>query len=204
VIVEHVIGYSSTTGEPSLMMNSPLSEQDDSVFRERKLKRGETFISKGAQETLRKLSLKSKKNIVLNDMTLVGNPRLLARIQALLDRVQKPLNDDECWIFEDPPTHQQRKRRIAVSVRLDKLNTWDPQFGLLKLLLQGRITKKQKDGIIHKNWHLSHLCGDWRCLNSQHFTIEECRVNQARKRCINTGYCCGHGDNPSCFFETRW
>jgi hypothetical protein len=106
-----------------------------------------------------------------------------------------------CWLHPQPPmvkgkpagvisksltwygAHGQ-KQRLAVNV------------GVLMMLRVANLTDQQEDGYVNKSWHLSHLCGNWTCLNPLHHTIEPGSINLDRNRCMNRQAQCKH--EPVC------
>ncbi|TLD26100.1 hypothetical protein E2P81_ATG07912 [Venturia nashicola] len=65
-----------------------------------------------------------------------------------------------------------------------KVGSWYMNFGTANLLIRGLLTKKQKNGILLHNWDLSHLCGNWRCMNHRHHFVESKTDNLRRKICF--------------------
>lgn len=63
------------------------------------------------------------------------------------------------------------------------------------------MNKQQKDGFINKQWHLSHLCGNWTCLNPAHTTVEPGNVNISRNKCFSHRVGCLH--QPPCIKEKK-
>ena len=63
------------------------------------------------------------------------------------------------------------------------------------------MTKQQKDGFINKQWHLSHLCGNWTCLNPAHTTVEPGNINISRNNCFSHRSGCLH--NPPCMKDKK-
>jgi hypothetical protein len=63
------------------------------------------------------------------------------------------------------------------------------------------MNKQQKDGFINKQWHLSHLCGNWTCLNPGHTTVEPGSINIKRNNCFSHRSGCPH--DPECKKEKK-
>jgi hypothetical protein len=63
------------------------------------------------------------------------------------------------------------------------------------------MTKQQKDGFINNQWHLSHLCGNWTCLNPGHTTVEPGSINIKRNNCFSHRSGCPH--DPKCIKEKK-
>lgn len=72
---------------------------------------------------------------------------------------------------------------------------------MVSKLLLDKLTKQQKDGFISKQWHLSHLCGNWTCLNPAHTTVEPGAMNVSRNNCFSHRSGCGH--NPQCMKDKK-
>lgn len=54
---------------------------------------------------------------------------------------------------------------------------------------------------INKKWHLSHLCGNWTCVNPGHTTVEPGNVNISRNNCFSHRGGCLH--DPKCMKEKK-
>jgi hypothetical protein len=63
------------------------------------------------------------------------------------------------------------------------------------------MNKQQKDGFINKQWHLSHLCGNWTCLNPAHTTVEPGNINLSRNNCFSHRSGCLH--TPPCMKDKK-
>jgi hypothetical protein len=74
-------------------------------------------------------------------------------------------------------------------------------FGIVSKLLLNKLSKQQIDGFISKQWHLSHLCGNWICLNPAHTTVEPGSVNISRNSCFAHRSGCGH--TPQCIKDLK-
>lgn len=75
-------------------------------------------------------------------------------------------------------------------------------FGVVALLLNGKLSSEQKENIV-KRWEVSHLCGNWTCVNYRHLTIEDHTTNVKRNRCFNRAWeeCKDH--YPPCMVEKK-
>jgi hypothetical protein len=76
-----------------------------------------------------------------------------------------------------------------------------PQFQHHLRNFAQQLTKQQKDGFISKQWHLSHLCGNWTCLNPAHTTVEAGSVNISRNNCFSHRSGCGY--TPQCIKDRK-
>lgn len=64
------------------------------------------------------------------------------------------------------------------------VGSWGMNFGTANLLIRGLLTDDQKNGILLRRYDLSHLCGNWRCMNHRHHFVEPKSVNLQRKGCF--------------------
>lgn len=100
--------------------------------------------------------------------------------------------NDTCWLCPHSKLPSRRNGRISKHVYF-RTSTGGHQisfnFGIVALLVKGRLTNSHKNMIIKESWELSHLCGNWTCLNPCHFTIESGSINQSRKTCFRRHRC---------------
>jgi hypothetical protein len=151
---------------------------------------------------IRKLDLKERNHIILHKPSPIVMQRLRTSVNNRLKRVCfKHYGDGEhssaCRILKDATQTQERARRISTSFSIDKQNRWEMNFGVPSMLVRDLLTKDQKYGLMHRGWHLSYLCGNWKYLNHRHYTVEPARTNQERKACFNAGRC-KYPHNPRC------
>jgi len=114
--------------------------------------------------------------------------------------------DDNCWFHPSPPP-----ARVGASGalrpcgKINKTFHWQDRrgrhslvvnYGIICKLLYHKMTKQQKDGFINRQWHVSHLCGNWSCVNPDHNVIEPGIVNISRNNCFSHRSGCVH--NPPC------
>lgn len=52
------------------------------------------------------------------------------------------------------------------------------------------------------NLHVSHLCHVKRCVNSEHLSLEPCKINNHRRKCKSEGECTGHHGFKCCILVT--
>jgi Zinc-binding loop region of homing endonuclease len=120
-------------------------------------------------------------------------------------------DDDECWFHPSPPPARLATNGILRPCgKLQKRFNWKDRigkhslmlnFGIASKLVNYKMTKQQKDGFINKQWHLSHLCGNWTCLNPAHTTVEPGNVNISRNNCFSHRSGCLH--NPVCLKDKK-
>ena len=128
----------------------------------------------------------------------------IRQTHALLDPFRE---DDDCWFHPSPPPA--RRSRLSGALRsrgkIQKTFVWQDQkgrhslvfnYGIVSKLVYHKLTKQQKDGLINRQWHLSHLCGNWTCLNPAHTTVEPGSVNISRNNCFSHRGGCLH--DPPC------
>lgn len=58
-----------------------------------------------------------------------------------------------------------------------EVGAWVMNFGTANLLVRGLLTEEQNNGILLHHYDLSHLCGNWRCMNHRHHFVESKLVN---------------------------
>ncbi|KAH0543078.1 hypothetical protein FGG08_002591 [Glutinoglossum americanum] len=108
--------------------------------------------------------------------------RSVYKMQNSLDPSRLP---KECWICPDPG-----KSKGTISRHFnwrDDNGLWHKigiNYGILALIHYEQITDEQKHGFIELGWHLSHLCGNWQCVNPIHHTVEPGPVNIRRNKCF--------------------
>jgi len=126
----------------------------------------------------------------------------------LLDPFRK---DDDCWLHPSPPpARRSPSGAFRPCGKINKTFHWHDQhgrhslvinYGIVCKIIFHKLTKMQKDGFVQKQWHLSHLCGNWTCLNSAHTTVEPGGVNVSRNSCFShRGGCC---HEPKCMKEKK-
>ncbi|KAF2433050.1 hypothetical protein EJ08DRAFT_105578 [Tothia fuscella] len=152
--------------------------------------------------------LKRLKRLLYYNMPPKVEQRLKTWTAKLLEELPQSDNGgrniNQCWIHPAITTSQANNKAITTEIQIDHVNRISIQFGHTMLLLHNKITDEQKSGIIEESWHLSHICGNFRCLNLHHFTIEPGSVNQNRKICHNKSKgraCVNRNHKPRCFFE---
>jgi hypothetical protein len=146
------------------------------------------------------MTLEERKKTVLLDSS--RQPRILARLQRYVQRLSWCVTKNgvpwatECWINSEAKSNG----TIQISCPLGHGNSWTMNFGIASLLVNEKLTMTQKLGIIYENWELSHLCGNWRCMNHSHFTVESKTTNLQRMACFNSkDRACAH--NPPCLIH---
>ncbi|KAI9769352.1 MAG: hypothetical protein M1840_004053 [Geoglossum simile] len=125
--------------------------------------------------------------------------RYVTSMHSTLDPQRTP---QSCWLC---PEHG----RAATSI--SRFFTWrghghlhrvNINYGIISLMHHNRLTEVQKHGFISLGWHLSHLCGNWTCVNPAHCTVEPGSVNIGRNKCFRDKEGpCEHV--PSCLKELK-
>lgn len=129
---------------------------------------------------------------------------------------------EDCWFHPSPPlpkktsesrssnSQQTSSPQTRSKTTISKKFHWTDScgrhsvhlnFGIVSKLLTRTMSNQQKDGFITKGWHLSHLCGNWTCLNPKHATVEPGYVNLARNNCFSHRSGCTH--IPPCMKEKK-
>ncbi len=133
--------------------------------------------------------------------------RMKCWVEGLYDQLDHSRDPNECWIHPSPPSPNKKGRPKGAVSRSFKWSDdtgehrlW-VNFGVVALLLEGLMTDVQKDGFIEERWHLSHLCGNWLCLNTSHFTVEPGSVNVGRNCCFTHRNGCSH--MPRCMKDKK-
>jgi len=164
------------------------------------------------KEPLNKATCRERKRIVVSS----NRPPCLTKAMCQwVDSTNYLLNpfrdDDECWFHPSPPpAHLSMNGILRPCGKLQKRFNWKGRngkhslvlnFGIASKLVNHKMTKQQKDGFINKQWHLSHLCGNWTCLNPTHTTVEPGNVNIGRNNCFSHRSGCLH--HPPCMKEKK-
>ncbi|KAE9990060.1 hypothetical protein EG327_001912 [Venturia inaequalis] len=136
------------------------------------------------QHVPKNLSLRSRKALVLYDA--FRRPGLLTRIRRSVNKLLESVpsastrygntSTDGCIIN----SKARGSGRIAVYASMGNGNSWGMNFGIARLLELGKLSNEEKRGIIDEGWELSHLCGNWRCMNQDHFAVEPKTINLQR------------------------
>jgi hypothetical protein len=159
-----------------------------------------------------KVTCRERKRII------VSSNRPPALTKAMCQWVDKtnymldPFRDnDECWFHPSPPAaHLSMNGILRPCGKLQKRFIWQDRngkhtlvlnYGIASKLVNYKMTKQQKDGFINKQWHLSHLCGNWTCLNPAHTTVEPGSVNISRNNCFSHRSGCFH--SPQCMKDKK-
>lgn len=146
------------------------------------------------------------------DMPHKDKERLRRELEEIIARaIPKHGSEDSCWIYE---TSKAEERAQTISRWFSWRDHRFPkerqgrnlqqQVGALWIIVEGTMSSSQKYGWTFESWHLSHLCGNWRCVNPAHHTIEPGSDNQNRKHCHNGNrprYACKH--KPRCLMHFK-
>ncbi len=98
-----------------------------------------------------------------------------------------PNVDRNCWLDSAKLKNKSRTIHRQISFyRNGRVHKVSLNHGVIAMKLRETLSKKMIDGLLQpRSWHLSHLCGNWICLNPSHMTVESPRDNQRRKSCLN-------------------
>ncbi|TGO41708.1 hypothetical protein BHYA_0017g00170 [Botrytis hyacinthi] len=160
-----------------------------------------------------KLECRERKRIIVSSTRRPSHVKKSMQIWLeSTNRLLDPFREDgECWFHPAPPP----PRITPIGTwracgNIQKAFSWQDHngkhslvlnFGIASKILFHAMTKRQKDGFINKKWHLSHLCGNWTCLNPNHTTVEPGNVNISRNSCFSHRGGCSH--EPKCMKEKK-
>lgn len=119
---------------------------------------------------LNKITCRERKRIVISAMRPPGLTKSMQqwviKTHALLDPFRE---DDDCWFHPSPPPGLLGINGMLRPVgKLQKTFMWQDRngkhslvlnYGIVSKLVNYKMTNQQKDGFVHNQWHLSHLCG---------------------------------------------
>ncbi|KAF7877268.1 hypothetical protein EAF04_000951 [Stromatinia cepivora] len=160
-----------------------------------------------------KLACRERKRIILSSVR--RPPHIKKSMQIWLESTNRLLDpfreDQECWFHPAPPPPRITSiGTLRACGNIQKTFYWQDHngkhslnlnFGIVSKILFHTMTKMQQDGFINKKWHLSHLCGNWTCLNPNHTTVEPGNVNSGRNNCFSHRGGCLH--IPKCMKEKK-
>ncbi|KAG4441889.1 hypothetical protein IFR05_002630 [Cadophora sp. M221] len=161
---------------------------------------------------LKKISCKERKRIIVSPNRPPSVTKAMrawaSKINWLLDPFRE---DDDCWLHPLPPPARLRVSGVLRPVGCirttftwkdkDRKHSIDLNYGIVVKLINYKMTKHQQDGFINKQWHLSHLCGNWTCLNPAHTTVEPGSTNVNRNSCFSHRSGCLH--SPKCLKDKK-
>ncbi|KAH7381955.1 hypothetical protein BKA64DRAFT_647485 [Cadophora sp. MPI-SDFR-AT-0126] len=161
---------------------------------------------------LNKISCRERKRIIISPSRPPNVTKAMIewvkKTNWLLDPFRE---DDDCWLHPSPPPALLSVSGIFRPVgKLQKRFTWRNKegkhsialnYGIVVKLVNYQMTKQQQDGFVNKQWHLSHLCGNWTCLNPAHTTVEPGHVNISRNSCFSHRSGCLH--TPKCMKDKK-
>ena len=148
------------------------------------------------QKRAETLSLAERKEVLIWNPTGVMKTRMQLHVDLINKLFDPKLPKCDCWLHPWPPEVKMLPTG-TIQVRFNwkdgkGTHSLDVNYGVITLILEGKITKEQKDGFIYESWQLSHVCGNWICCNPQHFTIEPKPINLDRNRCFSSEEDCMH------------
>lgn len=159
--------------------------------------------AKPSKRPVNQATVRERKRIIVNfnrPPSLTTSMRLwIQTTHALLDPFRE---DTECWLHPYPPRgHLSPRGILRPCGKLQKRFYWSDtngrhslvlNYGIVSKLVYHKMTAQQIDGFINKHWHLSHLCGNWTCVNPAHTTVESGAVNASRNGCFSHRSGCLH------------
>jgi hypothetical protein len=164
------------------------------------------------KEPFNKITCRERKRIVVSPNRPPALTKAMCQWVDSTNHLLDPfLDEEECWFHPSPPpAHLSMNGILRPCGKLQKRFNWKDRngkhslvlnFGIALKLANYKMTKQQKDGFINKQWHLSHLCGNWTCLNPAHTTVEPGNVNISRNNCFSHRSGCLH--NPPCMKDKK-
>lgn len=153
--------------------------------------------SRVRQAYVNDIILERKKEIILfespeNSMVMIRLRKRVASVLAMMTPVVPPdVYHVETWEDLGLPNHCWFNHRLegdgslSIAAYIDSSSgRWTMNFGIANLLVRGLLTDEEKRGLIKEKYDLSHLCGNWRCMNHYHHIVESKVVNLQRKACF--------------------
>lgn len=163
------------------------------------------------RQPLNKLSCVDRKRIIADPRRPQSLTRAMkawiAQTHAILDPFRTP---GECWFHPSPPPPRTSPSGLRPNGNIKRSFAWTDDigrhslvlnFGICSKLIYLKMNKQQRDGWIQQQWHLSHLCGNWSCVNPRHTTVEAGALNSGRNACFAHRDGCIHV--PRCMKELK-
>ena len=153
------------------------------------------------------MPLKDRKRFFIYTPTSAMVEAMQATVSALHAFFNPIKNIGDCMLHpRPPPLHPDGSMRgtIQHDFRWEDdlgIHSLKVNYGVVTLLVNSRLTNKQKEGWIEEAWHLSHLCGNWICCNWRHHTIEDGPTNVSRNGCFASSKACTH--KPPCMKDKK-
>lgn len=111
--------------------------------------------------------------------------RILQRYYSSLPRDRSSKN---CWLYSGSRLPRRKGSQalcMCVTFRDDgHPSTLYLNVLLVKMLLEDKLSREHIDGFVNEAWHVSHLCGNWTCLNTEHVVLEHGSINSKRNSCF--------------------
>lgn len=137
---------------------------------------------------------------------------MTAWVTKTQDKLDPFRTSSECWFHPTPPppSRPNNSANLRPYGKIAKTFTWGDElgkhslvlnYGICAKLVNGGMNKQQRDGWLNRKWHLSHLCGNWSCVNPEHATVESCGTNVGRNTCFSHRDGCVH--TPKCLKDMK-
>ena len=134
------------------------------------------------------IPLKDRKRFFIYTPTPTMRRAMVAHVSEIHAFFPPPFPIGECMLHPNPPPCDlDGKARQILAYNY----TWKDgrggvqemsvNYGIIALLVNSKLSARQKEGWIEEAWHLSHLCGNWICCNWRHHTVEDGPTNISRK-----------------------
>ncbi|KAH6706473.1 hypothetical protein BKA61DRAFT_139384 [Leptodontidium sp. MPI-SDFR-AT-0119] len=159
-----------------------------------------------------KVACKERKRIIVSPNRPPNVTKAMRQWVSNTNWLLDPFREDnDCWLHPSPPPARLHVSGVFRPVGcVQKRFAWSDKdgkhsiylnYGIVVKLINYKMTKHQQDGFINKQWHLSHLCGNWTCLNPAHTTVEPGRTNISRNTCFSHRSGCLH--TPKCLKDKK-
>lgn len=128
---------------------------------------------------------------------------LKAKMRNIFEHIPEKRSQHDCWIYQGRLPLSKNAIRASLSFKHEGiLYKVQSHFGFIAMLAEGLMTEKAKEGIIEEQWHASHLCGNWTCVNPRHISPEPGTINSQRNFCLgNANRTCLH--IPRCLQQLK-
>lgn len=157
------------------------------------------------------LSCIERKRLLLSTRPSKLLRALQAWITDIFDLLDPFRDDDACWMHPLPqPPHRLKSGSLRPRGAIEKRFLWSDargahgvtlNFGIAVKIVGRGLSREQRDGWLTRGWHLSHLCGNWTCVNPRHATVEPGKVNVGRNACFGHRSGCAH--EPRCMKDRK-
>ncbi|KAJ4358633.1 uncharacterized protein N0V89_003217 [Didymosphaeria variabile] len=146
------------------------------------------------------LPVSTRKRLFFDTYHHLSRARLENVLRIYYSGTQGGLSPNRCRLYTGRRLPKPPSQTLRISIefqhnsRVERLSL---NILVVKMLLDGSLSKEHIDGIVNNSWHASHLCGNWTCLNTKHVVPEPGSVNNNRNVCFRDVHGpCNH--TPKC------